>query len=113
MTRKIDRQKTLNLREKGHSYSQIKDKLGISKSTLSGWLCNMPLPDERIKELRDFNSVRIEKYRNTIRRKKEIRLKDVYKKVSRDIGKFSKREIFLLGLFLYWGEGTKLANYSV
>lgn len=113
MTRKIDRQKALNLREKGHSYSQIKDKLGISKSTLSGWLCNIPLPDERIKELRDFNSVRIEKYRNTIRRKKETRLKDVYKKVSRDIGKFSKREIFLLGLFLYWGEGTKSASCSV
>ena len=47
-----------------------------------------------------------------MQKKKDLRLKEVYKKVSKDIGQFSKREIFLLGLFLYWGEGTKRASYS-
>lgn len=112
MARKIDKQKAVQLRQKGYSYSQIKEKLGISKSTLSGWLCDMPLSEERIKELRDFSPQRIERYRNTMKGKKDLRLKEVYEKVSRDIGKFSKREIFLLGLFLYWGEGTKAANSS-
>ncbi len=112
MTRKLDKQKAIALRKKGYSYSQIKDKLGINKSTLSGWLYDMPLSEKRIRELRDFSSKRIERYRNTMQLKKETRLQEVYKKVSKDIGKFSKREIFLLGLFLYWGEGTKTANSS-
>lgn len=110
MTRKLDKQKAIKLRQKGYSYSQIKEKLGISKSTLSGWLDNMPLSEERIKELRDFSPQRIERYRNTMRAKKETRLEEVYKRVSKDIGQFSKREIFLLGLFLYWGEGTKASS---
>ena len=112
MARKLDKQKAIKLRQKGLSYSQIKEKLGINKSTLSGWLNDMPLSEDRIKELRDFSPQRIERYRNIMREKKDARLKGVYKKVSSDIGVFSKREIFLLGLFLYWGEGTKAANSS-
>lgn len=113
MARKLDKQKAIILRKKGYSYSQIKEKLGINKSTLSGWLYNMPLSQKRIKELRDLSPQRIERYRNTMRVKKETRLNEVYKKASNDIGKFSRREIFLLGLFLYWGEGTKTANSSI
>ncbi len=111
MARKEDKQKAIVMRAKGMSYSQIKEKLNVNKSTLSGWLYNMPLSDERIKALRDFSPIRIEKYRNTMRAKREARLKTVFEKVSADIGTISKREFFLLGLFLYWGEGTK-SNYT-
>lgn len=95
------------MRRKGMSYSQIKGKLGVSKSTLSGWLYNMPLSKKRIRELQADNPIRIERYRNTMRAKKETRLKEVYRKISKDIGNFSKRDLFLAGLFLYWGEGIK------
>ena len=110
MARKKDKQKALTLRKQGMSYSQIKEKLGISKSTLSGWLYNMPLSEKRIRELQADNPIRIERYRNTMRVKKETRLKEVFKKVSKDIGSFSKRDLFLSGLFLYWGEGHKTGN---
>lgn len=94
------------------SYSQIKGKLNVSKSTLSGWLHDFPLSKKRIRELRADSPIRIERYRNTMRAKKEVRLKEVYKKVSEDIGNFSRRDLFLSGLFLYWGEGTKAQNSS-
>jgi hypothetical protein len=94
------------------SYSQIKEKLDVNKSTLSEWLYNMPLSEKRIRELQADSPIRIEKYRNTMRAKKEARLKGVYEKASKDIGNFSKRELFLTGLFLYWGEGTKSSNSS-
>lgn len=113
MARKEDKQKALTMRRRGMSYGQIKEKLGVSKSTLSGWLHDFPLSEKRIRELRADSSIRIERYRNTMRLKREARLEEVYKKVSRDIGDFSKREIFLLGLFLYWGEGTKAQSNSV
>jgi len=113
MARKKDKQKALIMRQKGMSYSQIKEKLNVSKSTLSGWLYDMPLSAERIRELQADSPIRIEKYINTMRAKRETRLKEVYKKASKDIGVFSGREVFLIGLFLYWGEGTKAQKNSV
>ncbi|MEI8338156.1 MAG: helix-turn-helix domain-containing protein [bacterium] len=112
MANKILKQKALEMRAKQMSYSQIKEKLGISKSTLSGWLNKMPLSENRIKELGPLNQKRIERYRNTMRKKREDRWKLVYKKVSVDIGKLTRRELFLSGLFLYWAEGGKTEKYA-
>ncbi|MFA5084103.1 MAG: hypothetical protein WC475_01810 [Candidatus Paceibacterota bacterium] len=107
MTRFKDREKALILRKQGKSYSQIKKSLGISKGTLSYWLKDYPLSEQRIRELRDWNEQRIEKCRETKRQKKENRLKEIYKIQKRLILPLNNREIFLTGLFLYWGEGTK------
>ncbi len=107
------KEKVLKMRREGMSYSQIKAVVKVSKSTLSLWLRDLPLSEQRIRELRDFSQVRIEKCRNTKANKKQSRLDEVYKKVSSDIGELSDREIFLCGLFLYWGEGSKTNRYSV
>ncbi len=112
MARIKDKSKVIKLRKKGMSYSQIKAELGISKSTLSGWLNNMPLSEKRIRELRDFSPMRIERCRNTKMKKRQSRLDSVYAVVLKDIGKLSTRDLFLAGLFLYWGEGTKVNKYS-
>jgi transcriptional regulator with XRE-family HTH domain len=112
MTNIKAKSKAIELRKKGMSYSQIKNEFGISKSTLSGWLFDMPLSEDKIRKLRDFNPMRIERCRNTKMKKRENRLSLVYKKVSEDIGKINKRELFLVGLFLYWGEGSKTSKYT-
>jgi len=107
MARFKDHKKALILRKQGKSYSQIKKILKVSKSTLSPWLRNYPLSKQRIRELRDWNEQRIEKYRETMRRKREKRLKQFYKTQKRLVLPLNARELFLAGLFLYWGEGTK------
>lgn len=112
MSSSKSKEKAILLRRKGMSYSQIKDTLGISKSTLSGWLKDMPLSKERIRELRDNNQIRIEKTRATKRRKKMTRRKEVYARVAREIEE-SKDKFFVSGFYLYWGEGTKTAEYTV
>ncbi len=113
MARREDKEKAIKLRKKGHSYSQIKEKLGVSKSSLSEWLSDFPLSDKRIKELRDRNPRRIENFRNTMKKKRERALEEAYKKAKKDIGKLNKREILIAGLFLYWGEGSKTAKTLV
>lgn len=112
MARRADKEKAITLRKKGYSYSQIKDEIGVSKSTLSGWLRDMPLSESRLRALRDHSQIRIEKTRETKRKKKEARRKQVYEKVARDI-KRSKNPNFIAGFYLYWGEGTKTAEYTV
>ena len=103
----------LEMRLNGASYSMIKERVGVSKSTLSLWLRDMPLPEERIRELRDFSETRIERTRETKRRKKEVRLENVRKIGKEKIGTLTERELFLAGLFLYWGEGAKTKDSSV
>jgi predicted transcriptional regulator len=107
MARIKDRERALALRKEGMSYGQIKKELDISKSTLSGWLKKYPLSKERISELRDNNDQRIERYRETMRKKREERIRDFYNQEEAKIFPISKRDLYLAGLFLYWGEGSK------
>jgi transcriptional regulator with XRE-family HTH domain len=101
------RQQALTLRKKGYSYKQIQSKIVVSKSTLSLWLRDFPLSEKRLRDLRDFSEVRIEKYRQTMQNKRSKRLEEVYLNVSKDIGKLTYKERFIAGLCLYWGEGGK------
>lgn len=110
MARTKDKEKAIQLRLEGKSYGQIKSELGISKSTLSEWLKNMPLSEERMRELCGHNEQRIEHYRETCRKRKEKILKDVYDIEKKVILPLSKRDLFIAGLFLYWGEGGKTKN---
>jgi len=106
MARKEEKKKAIEMREREMSYSQIKKALGISKSTLSNWLKDYPLSEKRIRELRDSEQ-KIEKCRETKRKKRESRLNIFYCEEKSKIFPINKRELYLAGLFLYWGEGSK------
>lgn len=110
-----EKEEAIRLRLAGESYSRIKKIIGVSKGTLSLWLGNMPLSQDRIKELRDWNEVRIERYRETRRKKRDAIIAQVYKSERKKILPLSPRDIFIAGLFLYWGEGgkTKTAEISL
>lgn len=111
MANKILKEKVLKERiEKQASYSELKEKFGVSKSTLNYWLRDYPLSKERIMELGPNSQKRIERYRNTMAKKQKIKSDIAYKKVSKDIKKLNKREMLLCGLFLYWAEGGKTRN---
>jgi len=112
MARFKDREKAVALRKQEMSYSQIKSILGIGKSTLSAWLKDYPLTPERIRELSKNERV-IERCRETKRKKKEKRLNEFYIEQKKKIFPFSGRDLFIAGLFLYWGEGSKTLSTSV
>jgi len=113
MARFKDHEKAIILRKQGMSYSQIKKVLKVSKSTLSTWLKDYPLPEERVRQLRDWSEQRIERCRETKRRKKEKRLEGFYQEQKKLILPLNKRELYLAGLFLYWGEGSKSRMNSI
>mgnify|MGYP001593193284 CR=1 FL=1 len=108
MSRIKDREIALKLRKEGKSYSQIKAALGVPKSTLSGWLNHLPLTKRQIHLIRDINSKRIEKFRATMRRKRDDHVKVIFEKQKNKMLPLTQRELFLCGLFLYLGEGTKV-----
>lgn len=117
MARIKDREKAIALRKQEMSYSQIKKKLKVGKSTLSYWLRDYPLSKKRVKELRhqgwEKGEASREKFRITMRKKKEERHAKIYKEQKKTLLPLSKRELYIAGLMLYWGEGTKAQMYTL
>lgn len=110
MVKLSEKIQALALRKEGKSYSQIRNVVKVSKSTLSNWLGDYPLSKERIRVLQALSEQRIENFRKTMLRKRELRLTEVYNKEKKKWLPLSRRELFLAGLFLYWGEGTKASR---
>lgn len=111
MSKILLREQAIKLRIKGYTYGQIKRELDLAKSTLSGWLRNLPLNKEQL-ELLSKNRERSrdlarEKYITTRKNQRLARLKQVLKQQNNSLLPLSEKELFLCGLFLYWGEGEK------
>lgn len=117
MSRIIDRQKAINLRKQGKTYSQIKKELRISKSTLSDWLSKYLLTEEQLEFLKRnrkySRQVAIEKTIIVKRKKREARIKSIYEEQKKYWVSLSQKELELAGIFLYWGEGNKRLDGSV
>ncbi len=112
------RQRVIELRTKGElSYSEIKRRLGVSKSTLSYWLKDFPLSEARILELKQAGwkkaEVKYERYRNTMRKKRNLVEDKVYCKYKQGLAHISDREQFVVGLALYLAEGDKTTSHRL
>ncbi len=97
------------------SYGEIQKKLGVPKSTLSYWLRDFQLSKTRILELQRKGWAKgeasREKFRATMRERKEFKNRQIYEKYKKDFSALSKKSLFLAGIVLYLCEGTK-TDYS-
>ena len=110
------REEVIKLRMKEDlSYTEIRKRLGVPKSTLSYWLREFPLSEERILELRrqgwKKGEASRERFRNTMKRNQELKRREVYKKYQKRLDKISEDAFFVAGLMLYLAEGGK-TNYA-
>lgn len=113
MSHTLLHRKAILLRKQRKSYSQIKAMLGVSKSTLSEWLRGFPLTREEINNLRANSEARIERYRQTMQRKRLARFEQCLAEQKRAYVPLTRREVFIAGLFLYWGEGNKASRCTI
>ncbi|HEY4487429.1 MAG TPA: hypothetical protein VI483_01535, partial [Candidatus Paceibacterota bacterium] len=113
-----ERNKALELRIKHQlGYSAIAKQLNVSKSTLSRWLQELPLSEQRILELRreawGRGEASRELFRQTMRKKREARDEKVYREQKKKLGKLSNQAAFVAGLMLYLAEGDKKDQYHI
>lgn len=111
MAKSKEKIKARKLRRKGESIKQIAKLLKVSVSTASLWCRDVILTNKQIENLRKrqtdpFYGKRLEYY---LKKKKEFSLKllNLKNEGIKSIGRLSKREVFLIGIALYWGEGFK------
>lgn len=97
------------LRRAGRTYDEIVAELGVSKSSVSLWVRDLPkpaAPPDRMHRMREA--------RWAPHRERQARARQETRVAARDeIGSVADRELFLVGVGLYWAEGNKSKPYQV
>jgi len=106
-----EKHKALALRKKGYSYGEILKQLDVSKDTISRWCRDVKLTKSQ--KLRLYKK----KYSGSLRgciigaKKKQKEREELTRKLIKEgikeIGSLSKRDRFITGVAMYYGEGSK------
>ena len=101
------KEKAIELRKSGKTYSEILKVVPVAKSTLSEWLRSVGISKE-------YKVVFTEKKRlaglrgGLSRKNKRIETQShIIGIAENEVGKISTRELWLIGVALYWAEGSK------
>ncbi|MEV7088383.1 hypothetical protein AB0O07_21255 [Streptomyces sp. NPDC093085] len=104
------RAKARELRLKGLTYDQIQIELGCSKSSISLWVRDLPKPDRRDAQEQARLAAR-KRWEHELVVRDEERQK-TKAAAATEIGPLSDRDLFLVGVALYWAEGAKDKAYD-
>ncbi|MEU7107857.1 hypothetical protein ABZ951_22845 [Streptomyces sp. NPDC046215] len=92
------------LRLAGRTYDEIVAELGVSKSSVSLWVRDLPRPARKITE---HSRAMAEARWEPLRRARDLQRQETKSAATQEIGRISDRELFIAGVALYWAEGTK------
>lgn len=112
---KIDLQtKAIELRKKGFSIRNIEKILEVSRASASSWVKDVKLTQPQIdalyKSKKDGGLKGSYKASQNKIQKRLIHTKNIEASARRDIAVLSKRDRFMLGIALYFGEGSKTSH---
>lgn len=103
--KKSFQQQAIMLRKQGWSYNVIIDRLGVSKSTLSAWLQNVPYTPNKSTLKRIKNGPA--KSADTRRKIRLDKIAQIHTAAAIGLGKISQRDLWMAGIGIYIGEGSK------
>lgn len=94
----------MSLRRGGYSYSEIQKFVSVPKATLSYWFKDIKLSEAQLKRLQDKRLDAIKNGGETRSKKVAEEIAKIEKSSIKDIQEISKRELWLMGIMLYWRE---------
>lgn len=112
MTKENLKNKAIQLRKSGKSYSEILTDIPVAKSTLSLWLRSVNLSKKQ-KQTLTLKKLQACWRGGEVKKRKRIeRSNEIIKQAKNDVGEVSDRDLWLAGIMLYWAEGSKEKEYS-
>lgn len=102
------RARARELRRRGWTYDRIELELGVSRSSVSLWVRDLPRPPRRTPE--EASAIARRGWERTLALREEGRRR-TKTAAAAEIGTLSDRELFLIGVGLYWAEGNKSKPY--
>ena len=89
-------------------YEEIASRLGVSKSSVSLWVRDLPTPSRlTYEECRKRSVAGTRRYWEAERPARDAARSAIRDAAAAEIGQLSEREILLIGAIAYWCEGTK------
>ncbi|NMI58894.1 MULTISPECIES: hypothetical protein [unclassified Streptomyces] len=104
------RDRSRELRGQGWTYNEIQAELGCSKSSVSLWVRDLPHPEPRCTP--EEQRARMNAGLARLRAEQDRVREETKRAAAAAIGKLTDRELFLVGVGLYWAEGAKDKPYS-
>jgi transcriptional regulator with XRE-family HTH domain len=100
------------LRAQGLDYNTIAARLGVSKSSVSLWVRDMPRPPHlSVEESRKRSLAALRRYWEQEYASRREFQAEFRAAAAREIGELTEREILIAGAVAYWCEGTKSKPY--
>ncbi len=106
-----EKEKAIALRKQGKTYSDILKAIPVAKSTLGIWLKDAKLSkseNQKFTEAKRLASLRGGQAKKNQRIERQNK---IFSEAKSEIINLSKRELFLIGVALYWAEGSKEKDY--
>lgn len=111
MAKSILRLEARDLRTKGMSIKNIATRLNVARSSVGHWVRDIVLTEEQLFLLRQSELSGHEKGRikcAIIHKEKRKKIKESFNNLGiKSIPNLNRRELLLIGLALYWSEGSK------
>lgn len=101
------RETAVAMRREGRSYREIREVVGVSKSTLSLWLRDVPLTEDQRVALARRSPAGATRRARAIRASAAQRRARIQDEARAQITNLSESELFVAGVVAYWAEGSK------
>lgn len=99
--------RAVELRKTGVSYAELMRRFGVAKSTLWRWLKAEGLVAATPQQFTELRRLAQQKATVIVRRNHATRTAAILEQAKGSIGQISLRELWLIGIALYWAEGAK------
>lgn len=101
------KQRAIALRKKGLTYSEIRAQIPVAKSTLSDWLHSVGLAKHQKQRITEKKKL-AQKLGADARKNQRVEKESLIHATARsEVSKLITDPLWLLGVVLYWGEGSK------
>ncbi len=105
--------KSIELRTKGLSYSEIQKYVPVSRASLSLWLKPIKLSKKQKRHLKEKQTLSALKGAQARKNQRIALTEKIISESKKQIGPISLRELWLLGIMLYWAEGSKEKDNNI
>jgi len=107
-----EKEKAIKLRKGGLSYGEILKQIPVTKASLSLWLRNVKLSKKQQNRLREKSLAGLSLGAKVKKENRILKTKQIKKEAIREIGKIDKKQLWLIGVALYWAEGSKQKEHN-
>ncbi len=105
------KERAVQLRKEGKTYQEIRTLVPVSKSTLSLWLREVGLAKQQAQRITAKKRAAQRKGADAKHEQRLQRMAAVFAEAKKDVPKLSRHDLWLCGVLLYWGEGSKEKLY--